>query len=253
MSKIVGFVNQKGGVGKSFTSKVVANALSGKPHNKRILLIDCDEQATSVGMRKRDIEVLRGEEKTPEFAYQIATCLPADLPATLAGKKPLQIITEAEPMPCKFDDSSYDYTFVDMPGRGQSSDIFALLASLDYAVIVAKGNDSETLSTIDFLKIIERSQKLRASHGIEPLKLALMYNEFENTAIYQDTVLFWEKLKTKYGILKDILYLSRKENYKKFDNTYSNMLYELRGNKSLEGLYKEFSSFIVKLVNFLEA
>lgn len=253
MSKIVGFVNQKGGVGKSFTSKVVANALSGKPHNKRILLIDCDEQATSVGMRKRDIRILRSEEKTPEFTYQIATCLPADLPAALAGKKPLQIITEAEPTPCRFDDSRYDYTLVDMPGRGQSSDIFALLASLDYALIVAKGNDSETLSTVDFLKIIERSQKLRTSHNIELLRLALLYNEFENTAIYQNTVLFWEKMKPKYGILKEILFLSRRETYKKYDNTYSNVLQELRGNKALEGLYKEFSSFIGKLINFLEA
>jgi cellulose biosynthesis protein BcsQ len=253
MSKIVGFVNQKGGVGKSFTSKVVANALSARPRNKRILLIDCDEQATSVAMRKRDIEVLRSEEKPIEFSYPIATCLPADLPAVLAGKKPLQIITEAGPISCEFDDNKYDYTFVDMPGRGQSNDIFALLASLDYAVIVIKGNDSETLSTLDFLKIIDRSQKLRTSHGIELLNLALMYNEFENTTIYQNTVRFWEKMKSKHGILKEILYLSSKETYKKYDNTYSNMLHELRSNKSLEGLHKEFSSFVVKLTNFLEA
>jgi hypothetical protein len=80
-----------------------------------------------------------------------------------------------------------------------------------------------------------------------------MYNEFENTSIYQNTVMFWEKMKPKYGILKDILFLSSKETYKKYDNTYSNMLYELRGNKSLEGLYKEFNTFIVELKKFLEA
>jgi cellulose biosynthesis protein BcsQ len=253
MSKIVGFVNQKGGVGKSFTSKVAANALSGKQYNKRILLIDCDEQATSVGMRKRDMEILKGEGKDLEFTYAIATCLSADLPAVLAGKKTLQVITENEPISCEYDDSSYDYTFIDMPGRGQSSDIFALLASLDYAVIVVKGDDSETLSTLDFLKIIDRSQKLRASHNIDPLKLALMYNEFENTSIYQNTVIFWEKIKVKYGILKEILFLSSKETYKKYNNTYSNMLHELRSNKSLDGVYKEFNSFITKLLNFLES
>ena len=135
--KTLGFVNQKGGVGKSFAAKVAANALSGSQHKKRVLLIDCDEQATSVALRRRDFA------EQDEFRYEIASCVPADLPAVMAGRKPFRIVTQSGLVDLNFNEDCYDYAIVDMPGRGQSKDISGLLACLDYAVIVVKGDDIE--------------------------------------------------------------------------------------------------------------
>ena len=95
-AKIIGFINQKGGVGKSFASKIAANALSGKQYKKRILLIDCDEQDTAASMRKKDISMMQGEGKTPEFAYPIAQCRAENLTGVLAGKHDMHIIAAAE-------------------------------------------------------------------------------------------------------------------------------------------------------------
>jgi len=242
--KTIGFVNQKGGVGKSFASKVVANTLAGNHYKKRVLLIDCDEQATSIGLRRRDFA------KNDEFSYEIATCLPAELPAVMCGNKDLHLIAKQGLVAQKFDENNYDCCIVDMPGRGHNN-IAGLLACLDYAILVTTGDDSETLSTLDFLKNIRDTQELRNKHNIAPLQVALLYNKFETTEIYKNTVFFWEKAKRKYGIHEEVLFLSEKETYRKYNDTYTDMLALLRHHKGLEGLYKEYSEFMTKLVKFL--
>jgi cellulose biosynthesis protein BcsQ len=243
--KTLGFVNQKGGVGKSFSAKIVASALAGNSYKKRVLLIDCDEQATCVKLRRRDLM------ERDEFPYEIAACLPQDLPTIMAGKKDMQVVAKDGYVSQVLDERNYDYAIVDMPGRSQSKDIAGLLASLDYAVIVVNDDDSDTLATLDFLQTINDTQDLRKDYEIEPLPVALMYNKFEMTDIYKETVKFWEQQKKQFGIYPEVLFLSRKETYKIYNDTYTNMLQKLKHNKSLEGLHKEFSQFISKLVTFL--
>jgi chromosome partitioning protein len=251
-AKVIGFVNQKGGVGKSFASKFFANAITGQKFGKRVLLIDCDEQRTVADMRKRDILALQSEGKDPEFAYDVAHCFPEKLTDVIAGKGSVQIMLPEAQKTTPVDFERYDYIIVDMPGRGQGDDIYALVANLDCAVIVTQGGDSETLSTIGFFKTITKSQQARREYGMDPLKVALMYNEFENTATYKEAVMFLEQAKPKYNIHKEILYLSSRETYRKYDNTYSNILYELRCNKSLSKLYEEAERFVKSVLNFIQ-
>ena len=162
--KTLGFVNQKGGVGKSFVSKIVANALSGSQHKKRVLLIDCDdEQTISADLRQRDFRY------SNEFRYDVAICSPTDLPAVIAGRKPLHVVTKSGFENLEFDEKNYDYTIIDMPGRGQDKGISGLLACLDFAIIVVKGDDSESLSTLKFLKKITETKELRQKHEIRGL------------------------------------------------------------------------------------
>jgi cellulose biosynthesis protein BcsQ len=177
MAKIVGFINQKGGVGKSFTTKVVANALSRPKYGKKTIVIDCDEQGTIVAGRKLDIAVQKN--KDVEFSYDVATCAAENLLNVVAGEAPVRVLTETGHESQKLDVSVYDYIFVDMPGRGQNRDILTLLASIDYAVVVTLGDTSETMSTMDFFSVIQRAQLLRTQNEIEPIKLALMYNQFK--------------------------------------------------------------------------
>ena len=54
MAKILMFGNQKGGVGKSQCSVIVATALSRPPFNLKVAIVDIDEQKSIVYARKMD-------------------------------------------------------------------------------------------------------------------------------------------------------------------------------------------------------
>jgi cellulose biosynthesis protein BcsQ len=252
MAKIVGFINQKGGVGKSFTTKVTANALCNAKYGKKIVVIDCDEQGTIVARRKLDMALLEQKNKDVEFAYDVATCAAENLLDVVAGETPMRVLTTAGHENRTLDVSAYDYVFVDMPGRGQNRDILTLLASVDYAVVVTLGDTSETMSTMDFFSVIKRAQLLRTQNEIELIKLALMYNQFEPTATYKDTVAVWEPQRQELGLCGEVLYLSKMETYRKYNDTYTNILQELKNNKALGNLHAEFSEFIKRLLKFLE-
>jgi cellulose biosynthesis protein BcsQ len=252
MSKIVGFINQKGGVGKSFTTKVVANAFCGSKYGKKIVVIDCDEQGTIVAGRRLDMAMLQQKSKNVKFTYEVATCAAENLLAITAGEKTMRVLTASGHEDRKLDTNAYDYVFIDMPGRGQNRDILTLLASVDYAVVVTLGDTSETMSTMDFFSVIQRAQQLRTQNEIEPIKMALMYNQFETTATYKGTVSVWEQQRSELGLYGEVLYLSKMETYRKYNDTYTNMLYELKNNKALGNLHSEFSRFIETLLKFLD-
>ncbi len=55
MAKIIMFGNQKGGVGKSQCTLLVAAALSKAPFNLRVSVIDTDKQKSIVGQRRLDV------------------------------------------------------------------------------------------------------------------------------------------------------------------------------------------------------
>ena len=252
MAKIVGFINQKGGVGKSFTTKVVANALCRAKYCKKIVVIECDEQGTIVAGRTLDMAMLQQKNKDAVFTYDVATCAAESLLGVVAGETPMRVLTASGHETRKLDVSAYDYVFIDMPGRGQNRDILTLLASIDYAVVVTLGDTSETMSTMDFFSVIQRAQLLRTQNEIEPIWLALMYNQFEPTATYKGTVAVWEPQRAELGLYDEVLYLSKMETYRKYNDTYTNMLYELKSNKALSNLYEEFTTFIKRLLKFLE-
>lgn len=44
MSKILSIFNNKGGVGKTTYMFHIAHLLSRQPHNRRVLIVDCDSQ-----------------------------------------------------------------------------------------------------------------------------------------------------------------------------------------------------------------
>jgi hypothetical protein len=76
--------------------------------------------------------------------------------------------------------------------------------------------------------------------------------QFESTATYKGTVAAWEQQRVALGLYNEVLYLSKMETYRKYNDTYTDMLQELKSNKALSNLYKEFSRFIETLLKFLE-
>lgn len=58
MSKILSIFNNKGGVGKTTYMFHIAHLLSRPPHNKRVLIVDCDSQCnvTSYSLNETDIQ-----------------------------------------------------------------------------------------------------------------------------------------------------------------------------------------------------
>ena len=63
MAKFIVFGNQKGGIGKTTLSVLTATGLSQNPFNKKVLLIDNDNQRSVIRLRQYDEE--NYEEKAP--------------------------------------------------------------------------------------------------------------------------------------------------------------------------------------------
>ena len=55
-TKILSICNSKGGVGKSVVTLMVATAIA-EQKNKKVLIIDCDSQASVLGMHEHQVEM----------------------------------------------------------------------------------------------------------------------------------------------------------------------------------------------------
>jgi chromosome partitioning protein len=137
MSKIVAFGNQKGGVGKSTVITMTANALSRKPFNIKLCVIDCDRQQNISEARSFDAE--DGEE----VFYPVLS---------LTVKELQDNIHEL--------DKQYDLILMDTAGR------------LDHNVSVEKQETTKALMYADYLFIPFRAGSFNLDASIEYLKIA---------------------------------------------------------------------------------
>ena len=74
MAKIISIGNQKGGVGKTQISIMLATALSQEPFNLKTCIIDLDNQKSVVNIRELDLRAYQTENVPFEvFNYNVAT------------------------------------------------------------------------------------------------------------------------------------------------------------------------------------
>jgi len=151
MAKVIVFGNRKGGVGKSTLTMLTSTALSQKPFNKRILVIDADDQQSLIKFRNDDLS----EDLEAEPTYKIISCL-NDI------DRLFEIIQRAK--------ESYDYIFIDVAGR---LDDFTkkVLFYVDVLIVPFQAGNFSLESTFDYVKFALKVSQQREANKMAPINI----------------------------------------------------------------------------------
>lgn len=138
---ILGFINQKGGVGKSTLTHLTAKTLAMEPLNKKVRIIEVDHLQATLKTLK---ETITGA--TENAPYDLVTCDISGIRAALEVSK-------------------FDFIFIDMPGTLDKAGLVEMLMLLDIAFIPIVPNPYDIDSTINFIKKMPQIKETRLKKG----------------------------------------------------------------------------------------
>ena len=145
MAKFIVFGNQKGGIGKTTLAVLTATGLSQAPFNKKVLLIDNDNQQSAIRLRRYDDEQYEGEP-----------------PYLIEGMTYQQIVESIASI-----DQHYDYVFIDTPGKldhnlpPEQQEVTKILLLTDFLFMPFKGGALNLDATTDYVKVLLKAQQHR--------------------------------------------------------------------------------------------
>ena len=146
MAKIISIGNQKGGVGKTQISIMLATALSQKPFNLKMCVIDLDNQKSVVNIRELDLRAYQTENVPFEvFSYNVAT-----LQNNIGDL-----------------DKAYDVIIFDVAGKLdndapiESQEITKILMYVDCLFIPFVAGNHNLNATLQYLTFAQQVQKIR--------------------------------------------------------------------------------------------
>ena len=146
MAKIISIGNQKGGVGKTQISIMLATALSQKPFNLKTCVIDLDNQKSVVNIRELDLRAYQTENVPFEvFSYNVAT-----LQNNIGNL-----------------DKAYDVIIFDVAGKLdndapiESQEITKILMYVDCLFIPFVAGNHNLNATLQYLTFAQQVQKIR--------------------------------------------------------------------------------------------
>lgn len=277
MSVKIGFVNQKGGVGKTTLGMLTCTALSAAPFNKKCAFIDCDSQESAVMQRRKDIYTV-SEELSYQKLKEENQCLSPEeteikLEQYFSGirekissdpnkyfsypvfycetEKLMELIVELE------DQHDYDFIFVDMPGQAQGDGLSTLLITLDHAFVPVESGDFDIASSISFLEQkLFKFKKFKESRGSDLfLNINIVFNKVKDTLRYKDTILsFKERFKDdpRVNLLDESKCLSDSVFYKDNTSTYMSILDAPTKSKTEKEKQNQFSIFVTEFLNVVQ-
>jgi chromosome partitioning protein len=146
MAKFILFGNQKGGIGKTTLAVLTATGLSQPPFNKKVLLIDNDNQESAIRLRKYDEE--HYENKQPPYLIRAMTY-----------QQIVESIVDIDEM--------YDYVFIDTPGKldnnlaPEQQEVTKILLLTDYLFMPFKGGALNLDATTDYVKVLLKAKQHR--------------------------------------------------------------------------------------------
>ena len=141
--KILSICNSKGGVGKSVVTLMVASALA-EQKEKKVLIIDCDSQASVLAMYEQEMEYY--PDDTPLIEVEALS--------------PRRVNTFLK----RFG-ADYDIIFIDIPRMTDKKDdnpTVMLLYNCDGILVPVIGSDVDALATQEFMAIIEECIEFKA-------------------------------------------------------------------------------------------
>ena len=127
--RIISICNSKGGVGKSVVTLMVATALA-EQKNKKVLIIDCDSQASVLAMYEQEVEYY--PDDTPLIEVEALS--------------PRRVNTFLKRFA-----SDYDIIFIDIPrmtDKKADNPTVMLLYNCDGILVPVIGSEVDTLSLI---------------------------------------------------------------------------------------------------------
>jgi chromosome partitioning protein len=227
MTKVVVVGNRKGGVGKSTLTMMMATALSQKPFNKRVLVIDADDQQSLVKFRNDDLaDDLRA---TP--TYKIISCL-NDI------ERLFEIIQRAK--------ASHDYIFIDVAGR---LDDFTkkVLFYVDLVIVPFQAGNFSLESTFDYVEFALKVSQKRQANNLTPINILGFVN-------------MYMKRRTRYRDAKEDLeafdtYVTVMENHLGFYATFMdadtlNSIYSEKSSETSRRNFRVWMNELIKLSNY---
>lgn len=184
MAKILMFGNQKGGVGKSQCTVILAAALSSAPFNLRVTVADVDSQKSIVAARKFDLRTLDGSP-----AFDVVDCSAADL------------LRQARQL-----DAENDVLLIDAAGKLDADlplkqqEISKILMIVDTLFIPFVAGNYNFESTLNYLKFVRQIQQIRQDSA-RPLNVYGFVNMYRQRSV-RDRVLLddLDTLKKKAGL-----------------------------------------------------
>lgn len=170
-AKVISLFNQKGGVGKSDLTNIIANEIILQEfitNNKvvKVLIIDADNQASIYNRRYNDNCIM---ENKKEDATSLDRGLEKHIESRLSIIQqqfeyvPYSIIKvtskEDENKAVKYIKSDlFDYIFIDMPGTLSQTNISKLYEEIEYLYIPTTFESNDVDSTISFINLINFSK-----------------------------------------------------------------------------------------------
>ena len=213
--KIISVANSKGGVGKSVVTIMLATALA-EQKKKRVLILDCDSQASILEMYEQEKELYPNAE--PIIDVEALT--------------PRRVQTFLK----RFG-ADYDVIFIDIPrmtDHKADSPTVMLLYNCDGILIPVIGSEVDVLSTQEFLAIAKEAVDYKAEMG-ENLAIFGFINRrnLRKTNEQAENLMREQGLKMFSNSLSDLKIFTT-------PSIFKSPLYSAEGKRRFEAFYQEF-------------
>ena len=237
MGKIISFVTQKGGVGKSTLLLLTSSALHHR-EKKSVLIIDTDPQQSIKDIRSKE-ESLKLKETSSkenpdydvyEFNWYATDCV-------VAFQK---LIAIAE--------KKYDYVFIDLPGRLIEKELEYVVLASDIVIIPLTASMLDINSTSKFIKgelssYIER----KIEKGYASVNVHVVINKKDSTKEYENMNKLQEELESIEWINWFESHISNSVSYRRSISTIEDYIKsDSSKSKEFEVYYNEFIEKCIK-------
>lgn len=213
--KIFSICNSKGGVGKSVVTMMVAVAIA-EQKNKKVLIIDCDSQASVLAMYEQEMEYY-----------------PDDTPLVeVEALSPRRVNTFLK----RFG-SDYDVIFIDIPrmtDKKADNPTVMLLYNCDGILVPVIGSGVDAIATQEFLEILEECKTFKAEMDEDLLCYGFINRRnLRKSNAETETDLKKAGLKMFSNSLSDLRIFTT-------PSVFNSPLVTAEGNRRFEPFYKEF-------------
>ncbi len=192
MGKVIGVINQKGGVGKTTCTIELANTIAAIKKNKKVLVIDLDQQGNLTKYVNADTTkptIFEALQAQAPVLDAIQKCGRIDvLPSSKELSRSDKVFTEHDDIFLLQDvidtiKDNYDIIFIDN-GPARSTLLTMAYVAADYIVVPAEADDGSIDGVEEVYNDIVKNRQ--GKRPITNAKISmLLLNRYENTIMHQ--------------------------------------------------------------------